>query len=374
MQRRGFLTGLGCSLAASPLVTPVALAEGPWDNRLIVIVLRGAMDGLDAIRPVGDPAYAGLRPTLAGNGLPLTDFWALHPSLAPLMPLWRAGEFGAAHATSTPYRDRRSHFDGQDILEAGTVGLDGARDGWLNRLLTEVPGARAGTAYAVGRDAMPVLAGDAPVSRWSPDARLAISPQAERLLGLVYEDDPLFHVASADALRIAAEVDGAQSGGAEMMRVADFAAARLVEEARIASFSIGGWDTHGRQEVHLARALEGLAEVVLRLRDGLGPVWARTGVLCLTEFGRTARENGSGGTDHGTGGAMLYFGGGLRGGRVLGDWPGLGDLYADRDLMPVRDVRAYAGWAMRGLFGVDAGVVERVVFPGLELGESPRIV
>jgi len=366
MDRRAFL--LGCSAAASPFMTPVALADGPWDNRLIVIILRGAMDGLDVIRPVFDPLYAGLRPTLSGGGLPVGD-WALHPALAPLLPLWQEGEFGAVHAVSTPYRDKRSHFDGQDILEAG-----GDRDdGWLNRMIGLTPGMAAEVAYAVGRERMLVMDGAAPVSRWSPDVRLRVSPQAERLIQLVHEGDALFEAASEDALRIAGQVDRL-SGGPEHTRLAEFVVQRMRAQTRIASFSIGGWDTHGGQARGIARALGRLSEIVLSLRDGLGPVWGQTGVLCLTEFGRTARENGTGGTDHGTGGAALYFGGALNGGRVLGNWPGLADLYAGRDLMPVRDVRSYAGWALRGLFGSSVSDLEGTVFPGAEMGSDPGIV
>ena len=363
-------SGIGCSLAASPLVTPVAFAQAPGENRLIVIVLRGAMDGLDAIQPAGDPAYALLRPTLAGTGAALTDFWALHPALEPLRPLWAAGEFGAAHAVSTPYRDRRSHFDGQDILEAGTPDLGGGvRDGWLNRLVGTLGVSDPEVAYAVGRERMLILEGAARVASWSPEARLALSPQAERLLDLVYEGDPLFEIAAQDAVRIANETAGeAVEREAGHLRLARFVASRLAGETRIASFSLGGWDTHGSQQNFLGRALGNLAETVLALREGLGPVWGRTGVLMMTEFGRTARENGTRGTDHGTGGALLFAGGALRGGQVVGPWPGLEELYADRDLMPVRDVRAHAGWVIRELFGVAAGDVERVVFPGVEMG------
>lgn len=150
--------------------------------------------------------------------------------------------------------------------------------------------------------------------------------------------------------------------------MAAFASERLLEETRIASFSLGGWDTHGRQRSGLNRALERLSDVILALHSGLGPVWEKTAVLCLTEFGRTVAENGTRGTDHGTGGAMLYAGGALRGGQVAGDWPGLDQLYAGRDLLPTRDVRAHAGWVIRTLFGIDAGVIERSVFPGVELG------
>ncbi|EYD77616.1 hypothetical protein Rumeso_00782 [Rubellimicrobium mesophilum DSM 19309] len=384
LDRRRFLGGLavGCSAAASPLMTPVVFASAPWEQRLVVLILRGAMDGLDVVRPVGDPAYRAMRPTLAQGGLPLDGWWELHPALEPLLPLWEAGEMGAVHAVSTPYRDRRSHFDGQDILEAGTgeEGLAGAKDGWLNRMLQAVPGIEAQTAYAIGREELKILVGAAPVSSWSPDARLELSPQARRLLEVLYHDDPLFRAASAEALGIVDELHReGQSGGGELaghVQLAQFAAARLRGETRIASFSLGGWDTHGDQRRTLARALRTLVETIQALREDLGPVWGHTAVLCMTEFGRTARENGSKGTDHGTGGAMLFAGGALRGGRVVGDWPGLGDgdLYAGRDLMPTRDVRAHAAWVMRGLFGLGRDVLDGAVFPRLDLGSDPGLV
>ena len=386
MDRRGFLLTLGCSVAASPLLTPVAFASAPWENRLVVIVLRGAMDGLDVVQPYGDRDYAGLRPTLAVPVVhDLDGFHALHPALAGLMPLWDAGELGFAHAVSTPYRDKRSHFDGQDMLEAGTMDLApaGRRDGWLNRMLQTVPGMVGETAYAIGREQMLILTGAAPAARWSPDARLALSPQARRLVELVQEDDPLFHAASADALTIvdelAAEAAGGQMGEAlrgDHLRLAQFAASRLRGQSRIASFSVGGWDTHNNQRANLERALVRLADTIQTLKAELGPVWGRTAVVCMTEFGRTARENGSRGTDHGTGGVMFYAGGAVRGGRVVADWPGLAerDLYDGRDLMPGRDVRAHAGWLMRGMFGLERGVIEGAVFPGLDLGADPGLL
>jgi uncharacterized protein (DUF1501 family) len=389
MNRRKFLASglmIGCSAAASPLLTPVAFASAPWDNRLVVIVLRGAMDGLDAVRPVGDRDYAGLRPTLAVSDgqQELDGFWALHPAMSDLMPLYQSGELGFAHAVSTPYRDKRSHFDGQDILEAGTVGLDGGagRNGWLNRMLAGVPGITAETAYAIGTERLLILRGDVPVSRWTPEARLNLSPQARLLLDIVHRDDPLFHAASEGAMRIVDELE-AEEDGADPARnarahvqLAEFAASRLLGESRIASFSVSGWDTHSQQERGLGQALTRLSETILTLRTELGPVWDKTAVLCLTEFGRTARENGTRGTDHGTGGAMIFAGGAMRGGQVIADWPGLSesDLYVGRDLMPTRDVRAHAAWVMRGLFGLDRSVLEGTVFPGLDMGRDAGLV
>lgn len=405
LSRRAFLTRtalLGCSAAASPLLTPVSLASAPWDNRLVVIILRGAMDGLDVVQPYGDPALAGWRRTLSAgpqNGaLDLDGFFALHPALAPLYPLWQANDLGFAHAVSTPYRDKRSHFDGQDLLEAGTADLVPAagRDGWLNRLLQTQPGMSAETAYAIGHDNMLLLSGAAQVANWSPDVALKLSPQGARLAELVMHDDPLFRDAFAEArmlsgsmqameqeaMMMAGDMQGmagmaapkGQAKGIEL--IAEFTAKRLRADTRIASFSIGGWDTHKGQERSLSRALEQLSTAILTLKAEMGPHWKKTAVLAMTEFGRTAKENGTRGTDHGTGGAMLMAGGAVRGGRVYGTWPGLSeaDLYERRDLMPTGDVRAYAGWAMRGLFGLDRAVVEQAVFPGIDLGADPKLL
>lgn len=403
LTRRALMTrslALGCSLAASPLITPVTMASAPWDGRLVVIILRGAMDGLDAVRPVGDPGFAALRPDMAKDGDVLDGFFALHPALTGLMPLWHAGELGLVHAISTPYRDKRSHFDGQDILEAGSGAdaLGRVRDGWLNRLLQEIPGVQSDTAYAIGRGDMLLLKGAAEVANWAPDSALALSPQARRLLDLVMHDDPLLRDAMAEAVELSQGTITALTGGEEMdnammmdtmqdmMRpqrgadsaetIARFAAERLRGESRIAAFSLSGFDTHARQDVSLRRALDRLQTAILTLRGDLGDVWQKTAVVAMTEFGRTVRVNGTKGTDHGTGGAMILAGGALRGGRVLGDWPGLteADLYKRRDLMPTQDVRAYAGWIMRDLFELSPGVIERTVFPGVDLGRDPRLI
>ena len=404
LTRRVFLKGasvLGCSAAAHPLISTVTLASVPGDSRLVVIVLRGAMDGLDVLQPYGDPTLAAYRPNLktgpgAGAAADLDGFYALHGGLSGLMPLWAAGELGFAHAVSTPYRDKRSHFDGQDILEAGTgpdVPDPSAREGWLNRLVQVLPGATAETAFSVGVEDMLILQGRAPVSSWAPEARLSLTPQARLLLEQVYHDDALFREAAALAMELGAEpvlaagmtdepgdaamLPGTVSGNAQAgMALAEFAAEKLRGATRIASFSLTGWDTHRGQAPMMGKALERLQAVILALKTGLGPVWAQTTVLAVTEFGRTARENGSRGTDHGTGGAMLMAGGAVRGGRVYGRWPGVAeaDLYDGRDLMPTGDVRAYAGWAMRGMFGFERSVIEGGVFPGLDLGEDPGIL
>lgn len=378
--RRTFLSrsfALGCTAAASPLVTPVTFASAPGDARLVVIVLRGAMDGLDVVRPLGDPMFAVHRPTLDPKGShDLNGFFALHPALDELMPLWRAGELGFAHAVSTPYRDKRSHFDGQDILETG--GMDVGNDGWLNRALSRLPGTTSETAFAVGRENLMLLSGSAPYSAWSPDSDLDLSPQAQLLLEKVYEQDPLFQQAAARAMALADLTNDPMSPrkAGRAKPLAAFAADRLKEDTRIAAFSINGWDTHANQHNTLPRALGELSAAILTLKSELGPFWGKTAVLCLTEFGRTVHENGSRGTDHGTGGAAIFAGGALKGGQVLGNWPGLsdGDLYEKRDLMPTADVRSYPAWAMHALFPLARHDLQSLVFPGLEMGQEPALV
>lgn len=401
--RRRFLSNglaLGCSLAASPIVTPMTFASAPWDNRLVVIILRGGLDGLDVVRPVGDPEFAALRPRSDQKAEPLDGYFALHSALSDLKPLWHEGDLGFVHAVSTPYRDKRSHFDGQDILEAGLGGAraSGIRDGWLNRLVQNVPGAHAQTAYAIGRSDMLLTRGDAQISDWSPDAGLTLSTQAQRLIETMMHDDPLFRDAVAEAIDLsAAELAGmepsdtqdegnmldAMQGAMQSARkgdrpetIARFAASRLKEDTRIAAFSLNGFDTHARQGDALPKALKRLQSAILTLKQELGPLWQKTTLVAMTEFGRTVRLNGTRGTDHGTGGAMILAGGAINGGRVVSDWPGLAeaDLYQRRDLMPTRDVRAHSAWILRALFGVDASLLQSTVFPGVDMGENPGLI
>lgn len=403
MKRRAVLQGLsafGCSLAAHPLTTTMTFAAMPGDARLVVIILRGGMDGLATLQPQFDPNYAILRPTLSQDdaGAPLSDGFALHPALEPLRPFWAAGELAFAPAVSTPYRGQRSHFDGQDMLEAGTgmdVPIGSVRGGWMNRLLGALPGAEAETAFAIGREVPLILSGAAPISSWSPSTRLDLTPQARLLLELLYANDPLFHAASSDALDLAESLGLAEDirslGEQQMMadesmtnireadgaaQLASFAATRLREDTRLAAFSLTGWDTHRNQAGGLRRALGRLVTAIETLRTDLGPIWGKTTVLAMTEFGRTAAENGARGTDHGTGGTMVMAGGALRGRQLYGGWPGLAeaDLLDGRDLTPTDDVRRYAAWALRGAYGLDRALLESTVFPGLELGSDPGII
>ena len=402
--RRKFIArtlALGCSAAASPFITPVTFAAAPWDNRLVVILLRGAMDGLDVVRPYGDADLSVHRSDMNMDGaFDLGGFFAMHPELAKLKPMWRAGELGFVHAVSTPYRDKRSHFDGQDMLEAGYGSFLGASQssGWLNRMLSLVPGTSSQTAFAVGQEDLILLNGERKYSNWVPGGKLELSSQARLLLGRMYENDPLFHSSAEIAMELTDAIDADKAAmmadDGQMMQdmmdqsqktvrrsgraaeLAKFAADRLNEDTRIAAFSIGGWDTHRNQSKAIKHPLAELSRALITLKGGLGQNWDKTAVICMTEFGRTVRANGTNGSDHGTGGAMVLAGGAIRGGKVYGDWPGLGagDLYKDRDLMPTADVREYAAHVMRGLFGISETDLQNTVFPGLGLVKRPNIL
>ena len=388
VSRRKFLGqagAIGCTTAASPFITPVVFASAPTDTRLVVIILRGAMDGLDVVQPYGDPNLSAWRNSLSvgpeAGAHDLDGFYALHPKLAGLMPLWAAGELGFVHAVSTPYRNKRSHFDGQDFLENGGASSDGAlterEDGWLNRLLPLMGGVSEQTAFSVGRERLRLVSGDAPHSSWSPDAGMELSAQGQLLLEEIYRNDPLFHDASQRAMELSGRggaMSPAKAGRAKAL--AEFAAERLNAETRIAAFSLGGFDTHRNQKTTLPRALAELEAAILGLQSGLGGNWQKTVVLAMTEFGRTVAENGSSGSDHGTGSVMMTAGGAVRGGRISGRWPGLSeaDLFERRDLMPTDDVRRHAAHVMRGLFGVSGTDIARSVFPGLDMGDDPGLL
>lgn len=383
ISRRAFL--IGCSIAASPLLTPVTFAAAAGDNRLVVIVLRGAMDGLDVVRPLGDRDYAALRPSLAADAAQshnLDGFFALHPAAAPLMPLWDKGELAFAHAVATPYRQGRSHFVGQDALENGTGGVDGdltpGHDGWLNRALTVIPGANDRTAVSVGQQRLLILEGPLDTQHYFPVDESTLSAQGQTLLAAVNAADPMFAKPFAESQALALDTMGQVLGkpSESYKELGRYVAEQLTSKSRIASLSLGGWDTHHSQTKTMTEQITALSDMVLAMKGGLAAHWGTTLVIALTEFGRTARENGTFGTDHGTGGLMIAAGGALKGKRVLADWPGLSEsnLLGNRDLMPTRDVRAFAGWALRGLYGVDAAAIETVVFPGLDLGEDPGLL
>lgn len=362
--RRGFLLGLAAVATLGP--ARLALAQAPGDPRLVVILLRGALDGLHAVVPYGDPGLAALRegfappePGREGGLLDLGGFFGLHPAMPGLHGLYRAGEAAIIHAVAGPYRTR-SHFEAQDLMESGAEQrLD---SGWLNRALAALPPRRDGTprgGLAVGLDVPLLLRGPVPVGAYAQTPETSPAPELLDRLATLYAEDPLLARPFAEGLRSRAYAAGEigepprERGFAVLCRLA----ARLLAAAdgpRVAALDLGGWDTHANQLGRLPPVLAQLDAGLVALKEGLGPAWARTAVLVITEFGRTARVNGTAGTDHGTGGVAFLAGGAIRGGRVIADWPGLAEhqLLQRRDLAPTRDLRAIAKGVLRDHLGL----------------------
>jgi len=380
--RRTFLR----ATAAFGALTPASHALGAArDPRLVTIVLRGALDGIAADAPIGDPAYAGLRGDFAlakGSVLPLDGFFGLHPAMPQFARLYQARQALVVHAASSPYRGR-SHFEGQDVLESGQAGVGRADSGWMNRLLQALPAGRnAGRGgLAVGALTPLIMRGPAPVLGWAPQSLKAEDDLARRVLRLYRHADPALGEALARGLetnRMAANASmglgaadkGAGQAHADMVKTAEGAARLLAQDngPRIAALAFDGWDTHVNEIARLAQLLAGLDAALAAFEQTLGPRWADTAILVVTEFGRTVQINGTGGSDHGTASVAFLAGGAVKGGRVLADWPGLapGSLFEGRDLMPTTDLRALASGLVGEHLGVSQKVLGATVFPGSE--------
>ena len=367
--RRALLAGL----LAAPFLPRIAVAgRSTGDARLVVLVLRGGMDGLGAVPATGDPDFARARGTARGpdGGLALDGTFALHPALAPLAPLWEARQLAVVHAVGTPYRER-SHFDGQDVLETGRTEPMTARSGWLNRALLGID-AEAARAMALGRTVPRLLQGDAPVTSADPTREVHPADPFLAQVADLYRHDAAFDGALQDALRAQAmlgrvDVAGRGRARADAGRVSAILGGILAdpEGPRVAVAELSGWDTHTGQDGALARQLDALARSLAALAEASGEAWRHTVVCAVSEFGRTVAGNGTGGTDHGTGGALLLAGGAVRGGRVVTDWPGLRerDLLDGRDLRPTLDVRQVFAGLLRDHLGVPVGHLQREVFP-----------
>ncbi len=389
--RRALLT-TGGALFGSAFIPRAATAAGARDPRLVVLVLHGALDGLAAVGPVGDPDYADLHGSLAmgvggaSEGLPLDGFFALNPGMPAFAAMFRAGTAAVVHATATNYRER-SHFDGQDVLESGMPGPGFTESGWLNRAVAAIPrGERIkGGALAVGAATPLVLRGAAPVAGWAPETVPAADDElARRVLALYDRTDPVLSRAmrqGLDAGRLAGGDGGKPGGGLgarggpgtpDGMVAAATGAARLLaadDGPRVAALVLDGWDTHageGGATGRLRQLLGGLDGAFAAFESGLGPAWRDTVVVAVTEFGRTARVNGTAGTDHGTGTVAFLAGGAVKGGRVIADWPGLkpGQLFEARDLRATTDLRAVLKGVLAAQFDLSPGVLGRAVFPG----------
>ena len=384
--RRAALLGLGGAISVGRAA--LAVADAATERRFVVVLLRGGLDGLAAVVPYGAPELAGLRAPLLPpppgqpNGLlDLGGFWGLHPALAGLHPLYQAGEVLVVQAVAGDSRSR-SHFEAQDSLELGAAAraaVNSLRSGWLNRVAGLLPRPpEGGTALAVGDVAPLLLRGPAPVGTWMPRGFPPSPPELYARVAAMHRDDPATGPAIAAGLRergfTAAVLAGAEAPGDRFAFPAlAEAAGRLLaapDGPRLAALELGGWDTHTAQANRLAGPLRQLDAGLVALKSGLGAAWAETVVLVVTEFGRTVRVNGTGGTDHGTATAAFLLGGRVAGGRVLVDWPGLaaGKLFENRDLQPTRDVRALAKGVLAAQLGLDDAALA-TVFPGAPRAE-----
>jgi len=376
-----------------------ALADGR-DPRLLVIILRGALDGLAAVAPVGDPNWVALRGDKAlglqgaNAALPLNSFFALNPAMPNLHRMYREGHAAIVHAVATPYRER-SHFDGQDVLESGLAKAGTAESGWLNRALASLEPAGAVSpkgreAFAVGPVTPLVVRGAAPVMSWTPQK---LPPAADdtvmRLLDIYNHTDPtlariLQERMGLNAIARAGGMDQPSKPGqpaptppvpgAQVRKYfADNAgaAAKFLarpDGPRIGALSFDGWDTHadeGAANGRLAALLGALDGALAAIESNMADAWKQTVVAVVTEFGRTARINGTEGTDHGTATIALLAGGAVKGGRVIADWPGLkeNDLYERRDLKPTTDLRAVLKGVLRDHVRVGEKALASAVFP-----------
>ena len=383
LTRRAALLGLGAAVSLSR--ASLAVAAAPSDKRFVVVILRGALDGLAAVAPYGDPEFAGLRGELlphapgAENGLlDLGGFYGLHPALSAMHAIYGAGQLLPVHAVAGPVRTR-SHFEAQDLMESGAE--QRLSSGWLNRAVQGM-GAAAGAHAAplsVGVSLPLLLRGPTPVGAYAPLSFQQPQPDLYARLMALHANDTVTGPAIREGLSergFSLAQLGTARGGPERYAFAALAAAagKLLAAAdgpRIAAMELGGWDTHAAQNARLQYPLRQLDAGLAALRDGLGGAWRQTAVLVMTEFGRTVHVNGTGGTDHGTGGIAFVAGGAVAGGRVLADWPGLaaGKLLDGRDLQPTLDLRAVAKGLLAAHLGLGSGALLRA-FPGSE-GVSP---
>jgi uncharacterized protein (DUF1501 family) len=385
LSRRTALLGLATSFSVGG--ASLALAAASTDKRLVVIILRGALDGMAAVVPYGDPDLVGLRGEIvpAAPGQPdglldLGGFFGLHPALAGMHDMYKANEALAVHAVAGSYRVR-SHFEAQDYLESGADHR--MTSGWLNRAVAALPPAEGtrpeGDALAVGVSVPLLLRGPVQVANWAPHGFSQPAADLYATIAALNQHDPVTGPAIHEGLRargfsasVMANASVTNGGGEPKDKYGFPTLARSAGELlrapdgpRIAALEIGGWDTHTAQANRLSGPLKQLDAGLVALKTALGPVWAQTAVLVMTEFGRAARVNGTKGTDHGTGTVAFVLGGAVSGGRIKTTWPGLraGQLFENRDLAPTTDLRAVAKGMLASHLGLDAGALG-LVFPG----------
>lgn len=364
LSRRTLMALLGATSVSGTSLP--AFGQGTTDRKFIFVFLRGAMDGLDALAP-DDGSLTALRPGISSISAPrlrLGNGFSLHPAFVGLKSLYDQGEAAFVHAAAPPYRVR-SHFDAQDLFE--TLGQTDVRDGWLNRVVQVV----GGQGLAVGPSLPLALLGTGPAFNWSPPVFESAPADLLEQISLLYAEDPLF----SDALEAARNGTMATDAmGTSAMRFArDYTAmmaltGQLMRQPGgpgVCMLSIDGWDTHASQKRRLQNQFEALDAALVSLKTEMGPSWSNTTVLMCSEFGRTVRENGTGGTDHGTGGLVILAGGAVAGGKIYGDWPGLStrQLFEDRDLAPANQITSVLKGVLRDHMGLDRNTLEDRIFP-----------
>jgi len=394
--------GFGVSLSFLARQAFAASEGGLARRKLVFVICRGGMDGLSVSPPIGDSAYADLRQSIAitDKALKLDGGFALHPALGATHALAQAGEARIVPAVATPDR-ARSHFEAQDVLESGGTVVYGTSSGWLNRAVGSLSKQRKVEAISIGATAPLVMRGPTPVSSWSPGGVVDGEARLPTLLQDLYKDDPILGPAFARGLAtesmaqvamtgLAAQAQPAAADPAPMMsgpapataqayqRQGQDAARKLgatvagfMREAggpQVAAISLDGFDTHANQGAatgQLATRLAYLDAVLDGLHAGLGADWKDTVVVVATEFGRTARINGTEGTDHGTASTALLLGGGLKAGGIVGDWPTLKSaaLFENRDLAPTLDMRGLFKGVLADHLGVERTALDSTVFP-----------
>jgi len=402
--RRTFLKTGGCALVAyagAPrFLLRTAHAAQASGKVLIAVFQRGAVDGLSMVMPHGDSGYAGVRPSIglqpprrgeSERALDLDGFFALHPALAPLVPLWDHRALAVVHACGSP-DTTRSHFDAQDYMESGTPGVKSTTDGWLSRAIGARPAQSTPfRAVAIG-PALPrtLQGGVGAISMQSLDRfDVRTGPDGAARAGFesLYEQgvrDLLYGTGreTFDAVKMLKSARASRivpANGAEYPRVPLGEALRQIAQLikanvglEVAFADMQGWDTHvgqGAERGQLALRFRDFGAALAAFSQDLGDKMADVVVLTMSEFGRTVAENGNRGTDHGHATAMLVLGGGVRGGRVYGRWPGLGhhQLFEGRDLAVTTDFRTlFSEVATRHL-----GVSAAPIFPGFRLTQPP---
>jgi len=393
-----------------------AADKGPGRRKVLAFLfLRGAMDGLNVVSPHGEPWFAELRPTLAlpapggerksdaGPGA-LLDLgvpgFGLHPSLEPLLPLWREGTLAFVHAVGSPDATR-SHFDAQDFLELGTPGVKGTRDGWMARAVAQAPGDRSALeAIAVAQRLPRSLQGDPAALAFASLDQLRLRPMAgtpggeqgrtlaRQTFEALYDLAPDGPVAASgkEALAAVELLERKLAGRTFRPGEGGYPAAPVGQSLRLLAAliqsdvglrvgfaEVGGWDTHVQQQGVLARHLADLGKALAAFHADLGPRLEDVVLVAATEFGRTARQNGTLGTDHGHGSVAFVLGGAVAGGKLHGRWPGLSDdqLFEGRDLAVTTDLRAVLAAAARAQLGATD---VPALFPGYSGPVLPGLV